>query len=276
MNTKLCVIFVTLLSLAFANTLTKYDDNKPQLFSINDQIKKMIELLKDHMPCGIPELGVPVLAPMEKDFAEFQYQQKLAEIIVNMFDLNVDGLNNFEVNSVSLSVLTLKLKFDFTFKEIQAKSQYVANAILLKILRIKGNGDADITLKDLRIVGEAQIGSNSTTKDLYLRDFKATIVLGQFKSDITGLLWGKLTGKLANAAIEKAVPLLLKHRHDDVVDIVRGVVTEIVNAKLKGLTIKDLLDLINNFPELEECNPPAIKQYETYGLEELEKLVKAL
>ena len=150
--------------------------------------------------------------------------------------------------------LTMKANFDFNFAEIRARSEYVANLVLLKLMRFSGSGNMDITLKDLRLTGSLQIASQSG--HLYLKSFKIVIKLGSLKSDISGLLWGKWSGKFANKAFECFIPGMITRHQEDISAMVEAQVIEAFDTAFAGLTTQDLIDKIMQGSKPVECIPP--------------------
>lgn len=71
-----CFISFTLfllISTCSAGKLSRKWDEKTDL---NQMLKDLIEQFKELMPCGVPDLGVPVLAPFELEHTAFNFEQK--------------------------------------------------------------------------------------------------------------------------------------------------------------------------------------------------------
>lgn len=66
-----------------------------------------------------------------------------------------------------------------------------------------------------------------------------------FQVDLEGLLGGGDLGELANEAVSKMIPELLEQLKPDFLPYVTEQVIELANGLLEGVTLQDILDLIN-------------------------------
>nr|AYV99630.1 venom polypeptide [Dolopus genitalis] len=252
--TLLLCCFVAAVALAQDFPDSGISEEEKSFLGLNDQLAKALENLKKQMPCGFPDHGIPPLAPFKRPYTEIQYNHALFSILANFFDLRVDGLNDYRTNAVTMSILTMKGTFDLNFNMIAAKGQYKMNFFPINLIRIKGEGDLDFKLKDLRVKGDFQLGIKG--KGTTLKSFNIGVVLGDVNSNISNLLGGGLAGRLANRAIENFVKFFIKTQHRFVSDTLRKKIVTIVNDKLQNYTVKDLLDIIAASQKPPTCVPP--------------------
>lgn len=120
---------------------TGSSENVSSRESINDMVIGFIEQFKEIMPCGVPELGVPVMVPLELNHTEFEFEQSgLLYLDAELDDLFIDGLNDFNIVDVNVKLLQMQLDFKFFFNGIKTTGHYNAKGSAVGLIPFNRGG----------------------------------------------------------------------------------------------------------------------------------------
>ncbi|EDV91488.1 GH17471 [Drosophila grimshawi] len=134
-----------------------------------------LDAWKKMIPCGFPSENIPVLAPLTTDFYAFNYNNGETNLVGNVSNIRISGLNNFQVLSGSYDPTTLRATFDVLFPELQILGSYEVEGTVGiggLPLPIRQSVLINKKLSDWRFVGDYTFAQSlSTSNGLRLADF---------------------------------------------------------------------------------------------------------
>ncbi|XP_011181193.1 uncharacterized protein LOC105211470 [Zeugodacus cucurbitae] len=212
----------------------------------DDDLREFVEFLRLQMPCGYEPAGIPPLAPLQAGYRAVELTTDNAAIRGNVTNLSITGLDDFDVSALGFNNVIQKVKYDLFFPEILFTGLYKAD-IITKIfgpsMRVYGDGDLHLTLKDLRIYGSF-ILRPKLTGSVRMTRFKVKSELGAVESKLTGIMDSPLKTKLINAWIEEFINLTFNDSQEDVNAALKNWVVPPANQALDKVPIIGVLALI--------------------------------
>ncbi|XP_011212216.2 uncharacterized protein LOC105232274 [Bactrocera dorsalis] len=184
----------------------------------DDDLREFVEFLRLQMPCGYAPAGIPPLAPLQAAYREMDLTSGNAAIRGNVTNLNISGLDVFEVQDLHFNNILQRVRYDLVFPEILFTGLYKAD-IKTKLfgpsVRVYGDGALHLALKNLRIYGTF-IVRPKLTGSVRMTKFKITTELGAVESKLTGIMNSTLKTKLINAWIEEFINLTFNDSQEEV------------------------------------------------------------
>ncbi|ETN59352.1 hypothetical protein AND_009053 [Anopheles darlingi] len=210
----------------------------------NDKLSQAVidflENIKQSMPCGIPDLGIPVLAPFELDHLEFDVDEKGLSFKGELNKVVVDGLNEFEIRKVEIKALKLQLDFAFFFDSIRSAGKYAAKGKALGFIPFKRSGPFKFNVNGLAVNGTVKVQLKGDK--VQIRDLRIVTTIKSVKSDFKKLLPSRLQTIIVNKIIESAVPRIINDNQEAITDKIENSVKPAINELLGELTLQDLID----------------------------------
>lgn len=169
---------------------------------------------------------------------------------MNLTDLTVVGLNDFDIKVLEFIKLKSKLSFDLTFNDIQVLGQYYADGNLFYPdfnLKAYGLGDVNLVLQELRLNGSCRLVPH--LKGLKVTHFKIGVNIGYVKSKFTGILNNKYATIFFNRWLEEFLSMGINDETNK--QIISAVISDFVETRANGFlanyTLVDLIKLILEF-----------------------------
>ncbi|XP_017478245.1 PREDICTED: uncharacterized protein LOC108368013 [Rhagoletis zephyria] len=211
-----------------------------------DDLREFMEFVRLQMPCGYPPAGIPPLVPLHADYKDVNVVLNKTEIHGNVTDLNISGLDEFDVQELHFSNILHKVRYDFRFPEILITGNYMTNITTRMYgpkFHIYGDGILHLTLKNLRIYGSFIVRPKNSGS-LKLRKFKATVELGDVESKLTGILGSALKTKLFNDWIEEFIDMTLNDNQEEVSELLENWAEPRLNRALDEVSVIGVVALI--------------------------------
>ncbi|XP_067625374.1 uncharacterized protein [Eurosta solidaginis] len=248
MNTVIIVLAIVGLASATEVDISTY--------SLSSEAVKAIESIRDEMPCGFPELGIPPLAPLVLPQKEVDINNELLQMngAINNFILN--GLNDFEIHEFKINAITSKITFRFTFRNINVDTFYDLSLLAKKsgfTINMIGNGRAKFAIKDMSISGTVKYSFGVLTGKLKIKSMKIRTRIGEVESNIEGVLGKGDINTRMNNMLAEMVTLGINENEDQITETIEKMAMPRMNDALKEVNISDLIHGGNGEPK-EKCN----------------------
>jgi len=194
---------------------------------------------------GSPDLGVPVLDPFRLEHLDLDLNLGTTIQLQGVLEgVDVKNLATFVIDNIKANLLLLRLDFGLSVPEIVAEGErYAINGNLGGLLPVYGEGKFVAAVQGLSLVGTVVLGSNNSF--IYIKTLDLDVNLASAKVNFEGILGGGDLGDLVNDIISDMIPDLLEELKPTVLPDLIQLVLDLVNEKLDGITLQDLLDLIN-------------------------------
>ncbi|CAH1105267.1 unnamed protein product [Psylliodes chrysocephalus] len=216
----------------FGQTVEKIIDTFSR---IEDRLSALVELIRNQLIKGVPELSIPVLDPLHINKLEFDVRHDAAIIKGKAEDVTIKHISKFVVDKESLTdlgKLRFRLDLNLTFPFIKVNGTYQVNGLIGQTFKIFGDGPFRLNLKDLKI-GTSTILKFTLPAQLRVERMNIDARLRRLDNNFENMMNDPDTGALINKAISRLAPEALK----------------ILWPELKGSVESQLMKYINNILE---------------------------
>lgn len=193
------------------------------------------------MPCGFPTYGIPPLAPFTKDEKEFKLNESFVDTVTDFFRLRLDGLDKFDIKTLSIGLVFKKVKFHFIFRELRFRSQIDTNTFIDMMeelgfdLNYEGKGTMDLSLKHLEIKGSFKYSMPIAWGSMKIYKFKTVVTLRDCDSNITtDWMSTKQLNRKFNDVIENKILSSINDNQAEISGNIEEALVPRMNAALKG------------------------------------------
>ncbi|EDS36846.1 conserved hypothetical protein [Culex quinquefasciatus] len=222
---------------------TVSSENVSSRESINDMVIGFIEQFKEIMPCGVPELGVPVMVPLELNHTEFEFEQSgLLYLDAELDDLFIDGLNDFNIVDVNVKLLQMQLDFEFFFNGIKTTGHYNAKGSAVGLIPFNRGGKFGFNVNGLTLGGSIKLALDGDKISVSSFQLRPTVL--SVNSKFEGVFLLPLNTFIFNRIVEAAVPAFLRDNQQLVTEFLEGLVMPPINDALSEYSLQDLMDMI--------------------------------
>merc|ERR1711868_247606 len=173
---------------------------------VDDFLKQILDLIKQVMPDGIPELGIPPLDPFEvPPIDDIHLHEDWISADIALKNLIVKNLSTFETEIAHLELEELSLELELAIPLLRGDAMYNLTGIILGLFPLYGDGpmwlevyDLDIHAKAAVIINEEgylqitqmDLGANFTDIKLHLDNILGGDNLGDSINNLLNLLGG--------------------------------------------------------------------------------------
>jgi len=214
--------------------------------AIDDAIRDLLDTtVRQLILEGSPDLGFPVLDPFELDHVDLDVNLEGTIDLKGVLDgVKVRNLATFEIDNIKANLLLLRLDFGLSVPEIVAEGDhYAIDGNLGGLLPVYGEGRFTVSVQGLSLAGTVVLGANNSF--IYIKSLDLDVNLVSTKVNLEGLLGGGDLGDIANQIVSDMIPDLVEELKPTLLPDIIQLVIDLANEKLDGLTLQDLLDLIN-------------------------------
>ncbi|XP_067004598.2 uncharacterized protein [Anabrus simplex] len=213
---------------------------------IDNAIISALEALRQLMPKGIPELGVPVMEPLTVPHYDLNVDTELAKITASLDDLVIKNLSTFKIVKIANDLENLKADFDLSFERITLSGQYNMSGLAMGSLEIFGNGAFSLVVDGFDVGGTVYLSSQSGSKDspAELDKLLVHFSVKGMASNFENLMGGGDLGELVNSLISESAPEFIKGHQAELSTLIADTVKGMVNPILSHYTLKDILDFL--------------------------------
>ncbi|RZC39873.1 uncharacterized protein BDFB_009073, partial [Asbolus verrucosus] len=239
---------IALLAQAITYDIKPHKVDKIEPYVFEDMINQTIEGLRQNIPdpllisnlsINLPEGGVLVGD-------------------ANVSNLELTGLQGFQVPYLNLAMIGMRLNFTFVFPLINVNTDYWADVLLAELIPVYGNGRANVHLTDIEIQGsaQAQLGDVIAVKNLRIQ-----LYLGTATFDVHGLLDNEDFSTIVNEMLTDMVASFIDNHQKFISDTFSPIIEELINGILNDdlKAVDSIIDIINGtFEELRKSIPEPI------------------
>ncbi|PSN55967.1 hypothetical protein C0J52_02147 [Blattella germanica] len=200
--------------------------------------------VRDIIKNGYEEWGVPVLDPLSIEHLDLDLNFDQIKIAGTVDGAGVTGIAGFVVDLIKTNLLQLNVDFGVHVPEIHLTAEhYDIDGELGGLIPVYGNGSLEVFLRGLNITGKITIGTNNSY--IYVRQLDLDASFVELETHIEGLLGGGELSDLINEVIADIAPDVFEEAKPTLIPILSEAVVSLANEKLDGMTLQDLLNLIN-------------------------------
>lgn len=237
---KLAVLFALLVLGSEGRTRGVQQLNQPDMDTISQYIKMVLENLKKEMPKGFPELGIPPLDPLNIPFIDVpRIKEGIADVKLKMQNLNLNGLSTFRVDKAKGDLSNLGIELEIFIPHLDGKAIYDLDGKVF-IFPLFGKGNAMLQVNDLKIKGKAAIGIQNM-KQVQLTDFQADVSFSQVQIYLENIVGGGNLGDLVNTLLNMLGKLVYDKLKGVILPEINRIIKTAVNNELKKVDINDII-----------------------------------
>ncbi|XP_058058722.1 uncharacterized protein LOC131209630 [Anopheles bellator] len=241
---KSSALLVCALLMALGTVIAGAEDTSLEIAERDNKLNKAVieflENLQKSMPCGIPDMGIPVLAPFELDHMEFDVVQKGLKFKTEFNDMVVDGLDDFEIRKIDVKVLKLQLDFEFFFNSIRTKGKYQVKGKTLGFVPFQRSGPFKFNVNGITLKGTVKVALKGDS--LQIRDLRITTTIESVNSKLKNVFHSRLLTLAFNRMVEGAVPGIVNDNQVAITDTIESSVKPALNEVLSEISLQDLID----------------------------------
>ncbi|KAH8358560.1 hypothetical protein KR093_000888 [Drosophila rubida] len=196
-----CSLFLALLVAAASSTPVTQDNT---MIGYSDAVGMFLHAWQKIIPCGFAADDLPVLAPLTVDFYAFNYSNGNTNIVGNVSNIRISGLNNFQILSGGYNDSTQRAFFDVIFPQLQILGSYEIEGTFGVggfPLPIKQSVLINKKLTDWRFIGEYTF-AQSNSNGLRISDFDLKYLVAGVKADNWNKYMDVATNNFMNEFIE--------------------------------------------------------------------------
>jgi len=217
-----------------------------------DNLSRFIDtVVRDLILNGASDLGLPVLDPLNVDHLDIDLNQETLVIAGSVDNVVVSGASKFKVENVKADLVTLKNEIDISLvvAKLVGEHYVLSGDILNGALEIFGEGAfvVDLNKMTLKILLDLGVKADQTVE---VTNLELDVTLGSGKVNFENLMGGGVLGEIANDFISGELPGLVEANKGPLLEELSALIKDIANDRLVGITLDDLLDLINNTPKM--------------------------
>ncbi|KAH8406575.1 hypothetical protein KR215_007942 [Drosophila sulfurigaster] len=238
--------FSLILALLVAATSAYPSTYDNALIGYSDAVNMFLQAWQKIIPCGYAAGNLPVLAPLTVDFQAFNYSNGNTNLVGNVSNIRISGLNNFHILSGGYNDSTNHAHFDVIFPQLQILGAYELEGNLSVgglPLPIRQNVLINKKLIDWRFVGEytfAQSANNSN--GLQISDFDLKYFVADVKADNWDKYLDVATNNFVNNFIDSFSLLFAEEIQPYVNTLFATYSLPAINDLLSGLSLTELTD----------------------------------
>ncbi|PNF29373.1 hypothetical protein B7P43_G07836 [Cryptotermes secundus] len=194
---------------------------------------------------GSEELGIPPLDPAKLDHVDLDLNLDGLVLKGSVDNAQAEKISTFVVDSVKTNLLLLRVEAQVSVPEIVASGEhYKLEGNVGGLLPVHGEGSFSVSVKGLVIKVKISLGSSNSF--INVKTLELDVTLEEIKTDFKGLLGDdEDLSNLINEIISDLAPELFEELKPSVLPVVADAIVNLANEKLEGVTLQDLLDLIN-------------------------------
>lgn len=138
---------------------------------LNQCIVNAWEALRPKMGEGIPKLKIPPLEPFSIPEMSIDRRTDSLDVKATMTQLAIMGVNSVMFSKLNVDLTDLSGSVSLAFADLNVTTLYVMDAMLMKIVPMKGQGKFNGTLNDIKVnvTGRAELSPKNERGNSYLK-----------------------------------------------------------------------------------------------------------
>ncbi|KAL7740397.1 hypothetical protein ACLKA6_013194 [Drosophila palustris] len=224
-----------------AQVVERFDAHQRSVSSI---IVDTLEALKVQMVDGWEQYGIPPLAPLKISHKDFNFGSDEMFAKGEFDDLEVNGLNEFEIKVMNANLITSRVTYELLFASLNVTTKYKAN--MGAGYQLTRDGGAFLALENLKVFGSIKYSTGLAGSKIFrIKEIQVNIVVDKVVSNIENLSKYRILNRKLNEIVEEFINITINENTELVADWIDSTVTPICNDLIGDRSIKDLLDIIN-------------------------------
>ncbi|XP_060647117.1 uncharacterized protein LOC132785141 [Drosophila nasuta] len=213
-------------------------------------ISQFLAAWKQMIPCGYAAGNIPVMSPLTNDFTAFNFSRGETNLVGNVSNIRISGLDDFIILSGSFNTTTQKAKFDVLFPEIQILGSYALQGMMSLLgfaFPVRDVSLINERFQQLRFVGEYTFGQSLTNSSgLRISEYHLQFYLADVKIDNWDLLLNIAANDYANSWSSQIIDLAVKLVQKYVDELLAIDVIPSVNDLLANVSMAELSQFLIN------------------------------
>jgi len=228
------VFFLSLLILVQGKALK--DD------TLDQYLKDILELLKSQMPYGIPDLGIPVLDPLEVPHFDIPHIDEtiiVADIAIDNFVIK--NLATFETKIAHVDLEELGLDLKLNIANLRGDADYVLDGKVLGIIPLYGDGPMWVEIHDLDLTGRAAVLINAEGF-LEVAELTLDAEFSSIHVNFTNLLGDGNLGESLQNIINLMGGFIWDQLKDFLLPLIDDLLIKVLDDAFEGCSIQELIE----------------------------------
>jgi len=241
---KLLLFIFPLIALSTARAIR--DDN------LDAYIKQILDLLKEQMPTGIPELGIPPLDPFEVPHFDIPHiEEDVIKADITIDNFIIKNLATFETKLAHLDLEALSLELELTLADLRGDADYSLDGTILGLLPLYGEGPMWLEIYGLDLYAKAAVLINADGF-VEITEIDLTADFTDIKIHLDNLLGGGNFGESVNNLLNVLGGYIWDQVKGLLFPLLDDVLKNVLNDALSGCNIADLIENGSCFQEMME------------------------
>ncbi|XP_076363897.1 uncharacterized protein LOC143253627 isoform X2 [Tachypleus tridentatus] len=202
----------------------------------------VLENFRDKMPTGVPELKFPVLDPLMIGNINENIKEGIAQVDINIQNLQLFGLSGFSVPSLEADLQDLKISFKLKLPFLKATSNnYNLEGKIAGIFPLYGDGKATIQIDNLDIYLD---GGLTVTTDGYLQladNMAVSIDFSKVSIKLENILGGGSFGDVINALLSSVGKIIFDKFKPKIMNELKKQIIKSANNELGKHKLEDII-----------------------------------
>ncbi|XP_060867667.1 uncharacterized protein LOC132942960 [Metopolophium dirhodum] len=226
---------------------------------LNQCIVNVWEALRPKMGEGIPKLKIPPLGPFLLPETNIDRRSDSLDVKATLTQLAIMGVNNVVFSKLNVNLTDLKGSVSLAFADLNVTTLYVMDAMLMKIIPMKGQGKFNGTINDIKVnmTGKAELSPKNERGHSYLK--LVEIKFKGFIGDAKGRLVDT-TKNPDNSIFAETANMFYESNRREVLDVLTPFIEEFCESLFLGVAnqILSTLPFEEMFIEAAPKNPPPL------------------
>merc|ERR1719192_550943 len=209
---------------------------------VDDFLKQILELLKEMMPDGVPELGIPPLDPFAVPHFDIPHiQEDIITADVSIENLVIRNLSTFETKQAHLDLESLSLSLELGISDLRGDAIYNLTGNILGLIPLYGNGDIWLEIYDLDLFASAAVLINEQGF-VRVTQMDVSANFTSIKIHLDNLLGGGNFGESVNNLLNLLGDYIWEQLKVILFPLLESVLTDVINDALDGCSIAELIE----------------------------------
>ncbi|XP_034943643.1 uncharacterized protein [Chelonus insularis] len=211
--------------------------------NLNSKLNDFLEhKLRQMMIKGDEKFNLPVMDPLHGYDQQFDFNIDKIMVSAKANEYHAVGLSSYVVKGSNVNTFKRRIDVSMNFPIITAHGLYNLDGFVGENTPVFGTGDFNMTCTDFYYSATAYV---SVFGKVQVKSLDLKISLKKLDLSMTGLMNDDQTSWILSEVFSDMIPKIIDQYHDEIVTIISAKVIEIINKNLNGMSITDLLGLLN-------------------------------
>lgn len=206
------------------------------------KLRRFLEKIRRRMSQGIPELGIPVLEPLQLDEVDVKIDNpEIGNISLVITDLIVHKLSTFLIDKAKLSLVGPTISVNVSVPEVYAEGQYNVSGNIGDKFVLRGAGPFRANIFDLRVYVHTVLGFS---RGVYLKTFDLDFNVGSVILDVEDFMKDGNISKIMTKVAQELIPEAMDIIKPDVLPGIQNYIAGRANETINHLTMRDIFTVL--------------------------------